>query len=176
MNLQRHSYASIEFKKHKLLNDCEFDFSNSSLIANEFDKSIVKDLLTEIEKNELDENKGGTGEWLWLQDNKQNDFIGKITLRDIDQISNKLISMFRNDATYGYLSPSFNDVGSDPDMVKSDILNNIDTCIEFTDITDIADLATPTTIGAPFGLVADGGVVLPDTPRHYYYAMKIKKK
>lgn len=176
MGLKRHSYASIELKKHKLEKDSEFDFLDTAYAAESSDKRIVDELFGEISENDLNICKGGTGEWLWLQNNKQKDFIEKIASKDIDQVSDKLGNMFRNDATYGYLSPSFYDVGNNPNMVKSDILHNIDSCIEFTGLEDLSSLVTPSNTGAPFGLVADGGVVLPDTPRHYYYAINIKRK
>ena len=176
MSLKRNSYASIELKKHEWVKNYQFDFLNSDVTATETDKEIVKDLLNEIEEYKLHDYKGGTGEWLWLQDNKQRDFIYRIANKKVEEISLKLASMFKNDSTYGYLNPSFYDVNRDPEMVKSDILHNIDSCIEFADLKNVTELSTPTNIGAPFGLLADGGVVLPDTPRHYYYAMNIKKK
>ena len=176
MNLKRNSYASIELKKHILTNDYQFDFLDSNVTATDEDEEIVNDLLNEIEEYEIHDFKGGTGEWLWLQNNKQKDFIHTITNKKVKQLSLKLATMFKNDSTYGYLSPSFYDVNNDPEMVKSDILHNIDSCVEFAGLKNITDLLTPATIGAPFGLLTDGGVVLPDTPRHYYYAMNIKRK
>ena len=126
MNLKRNPYASIELKKHILTNDYQFDFLDSNVTATDEDEEIVNDLLNEIEEYEIHDFKGGTGEWLWLQNNKQKDFIHTITNKKVKQLSLKLASMFKNDSTYGYLSPSFYDVNNDPEMVKSDILHNID--------------------------------------------------
>ena len=44
--------------------------------------------------------------------------------------------MFKNEATYGYISPSFDDIKNidNENAVISDILSNIDTCLEFTDL------------------------------------------
>ena len=81
--------------------------------------------------------------------------------------------MFRNEATYGYLSPSFLDAVSSPDSVKSDILCNIDSCFEFSDISDVVDLTSD--CGNPYGLKIDERFVLPDTPRHFYYSYNICK-
>ena len=115
----------------------------------------------------------GNGEWEWLQERKQNNFIDALYKGKIDVVSEFLTNMFRNESTYGYLSPSFSDAVSTPESVKSDILCNIDTCFEFSDITDVVDLTSD--YGNPYGLKIDERFVLPDTPRHFYYSYNISK-
>ena len=83
--------------------------------------------------------------------------------------------MFRNEVTYGYVSPSFSDLNNQKIKKESssDILCNIDTCFEFTNIQNLEQLVTNVKCGMPFGKKFNKGYILPDTPRHFYYATKI---
>ena len=169
--MQRKSFASIEAKIHPNINDCVFDFKGRSLDSKE-NEQIVEEMMGVFFESIPKENDG-TGEWEYLQKRKQNNFIDALYKGKIDVVSEFLTNMFRNEATYGYLSPSFSDAVSTPESVKSDILCNIDTCFEFSDITDVVDLTSD--CGNPYGLKIDGRFVLPDTPRHFYYSYNISK-
>ena len=81
--------------------------------------------------------------------------------------------MFKNEVTYGYISPSFSDALENEKNVSSNILCNIDSCIEFSDLSSENQLET--SHGNPFSLLGSQGVILPDTPRHYYYGYIISK-
>jgi len=169
--MERKSFASIEPKVHPSINDYDFDFKNASLDSKE-NEQIVEEMMSFFSEKIPKENDG-TGEWEYLQKRKQNNFIDALYKGKIDVVSEFLTNMFRNEATYGYLSPSFSDAVSTPESVKSDILCNIDTCFEFSDITDVVDLTSD--CGNPYGLKIDGRFVLPDTPRHFYYSYNISK-
>jgi len=167
--MKRKSFASIEQKLHPSINKFNFDFSNTTLDSKK-NEPIVDSLLSFFSKKIPMENDG-TGEWNWLQKNKQNNFILALQQRKKKLISKFLTNMFRNEATYGYLSPSFSDAILSPESVKSDILCNIDSCLEFSDIGNLLDLTSD--FGNPYGLMINERFILPDTPRHYYYGYNI---
>ena len=169
--MERKSFASIEPKVHPSINDYDFDFKNASLDSKE-NEQIVEEMMSFFSEKIPKENDG-TGEWEWLQKQKQNNFIDALLKGRIDVVSEFLTNMFRNEATYGYLSPSFSDAVLSPDTVKSDILCNIDSCFEFSDISDAVDLTSA--CGNPYGLKINGRFVLPDTPRHFYYSYNISR-
>jgi hypothetical protein len=169
--MYRKSFPSIEIKVHPSVNNFAFDFEDRSLDSKE-DERLVEEIMDVFSENIPKENDG-TGEWEWLQKQKQNNFIDALYKRKIDVVSKFLTNMFRNEATYGYLSPSFLDALSIPESVKSDILCNVDTCFEFSDLTDVLDLTSVS--GNPYGLKIGERFVLPDTPRHFYYSYNISK-
>ena len=167
----RKSYASIEVKDHPNITDSTFDFRPTGLDSLE-NEHIVEEIIGVFSEN-IPKETDGTGEWEWLQKRKQNNFIDALYKRKIDVVSEYLTNMFRNESTYGYLSPSFLDTASTPESVKSDILCNIDSCFEFSDITDVVNLTSD--YGNPYGLKIGERFVLPDTPRHFYYSYNISK-
>lgn len=167
--MERNSFAAIEQKTHQHVNEYEFDFDFNQLDGVSAYQQVESafESFKEILIDELD----GTGEWEWLQKHKQYDFIKALFEKDIDTVAYHMTNMFKTQATYGYVSPSFSDVSANPKQVKSDILCNIDTCIEFFDLSDIQQLTISS--GNPFGLKHSNGVIMPDTPRHYYYGYNI---
>lgn len=176
-NFQRKSFASLESKVHPDANLAKFDFLDPSITLDKSDLQIASELVEILEKISTDKFANGCGEWNWLQNNKQSNFIAVLNSKNIENIANKLRCMFKNDATYGYLSPSFLDVKTNLDSVKSDILANVDTCFEFTKIDSIDKLGSPPNVGSPYGLkLQEQLIILPDTPRHYYYAFNIKEQ
>lgn len=176
LKLQRNSFVSIEQKNHPNVASSVFDFEESIASPDSIDFSIAEEIVSEVLRQESTSLNSGTGEWSWLQDHRQKKYISILERENVSGLANSLAGMFRNDATYGYLSPSFLDVLENCELVKSDILNNIDACIEFGCLSNLLDIATPLGVGAPYGLSVEGGIVLPDSPRHYYYSSIIKKK
>jgi len=169
--MTRKSFASIELKTHPNVNNEKFDLSNSYDESTN-DKEIILDIFTSFK--ELNEySDGGTGEWNWLQKNKQNNFIKSLSDFNIEKLTYFLTNMFKTEATYGLLSPSYSDCIKDPELFKSNILCNIDVCFEFTDIQNLEQLKTQH--GNPYGLRIKSGIVLPDSPRHYYFGYNISR-
>lgn len=167
----RNSFASIESKIHSSANVVDFDYEPASLSDPE-SNGCVNRILTEF-SDFLGKDNDGTGEWSWLQTNKQKEFIDSMMDRDVEAVTSFLTNMFRNEATYGYLSPSYLDAIINPNQVSSDILNNIDSCAEFTDLANLKQLVS--LFGNPYGLVEGNGAILPDTPRHFYYSHNINR-
>ena len=114
--MERKSYASIEMKTHPLQHERAFDFEDVFLASDE-NETIVDELLSNFAES-IPKEKDGTGEWEWLQNQKQNNFIAALNTGATDIISKYLTNMFRNEATYGYLSPSYSDAIIAPETVK----------------------------------------------------------
>ena len=164
----RKSFPSIETKLHPDTEILNFDFEPVTFADTDQKNSHCISSLVNNFSDLLGGKNDGTGEWRWLQENKQQEFIKSIFNKDVAAISPFLTNMFRTEATYGYLSPSYADSISDPKQASSDILSNIDSCAEFTDLDELKQLVT--IFGNPYGLVSDSGAILPDTPRHFYYS------
>ena len=171
MLIERASYASIEQKRHPAAQSQEFDFQERQLDG-ESNSPLVVELISEL-KDKVLSNIDGTGEWEWLQKKRQNNFIDAVHKAEVEVVSNYLTNMFKTEATYGYLSPSFSDALKNLDKTKSDILCNIDSCLEFSDLTDVKKLGT--LHGNPYGVKIEGITILPDTPRHFYYSYNISR-
>lgn len=174
-NQERYSFASIEEKIHpkteNYLNTKNYHLNDPE----QKDYEIIDEILDFIKKNNFFKSNG-TGEWEWLQQNKQSKYIKALEDQSRNELLILYLNMFRNDVSYGYLSPSFLDIASDNDFFKvvSDTLCNIDTTTEFTDLKDINHLSTPKIFGAPYGAQIKENFILPDSPRHYYYFFRIK--
>ena len=71
------------------------------------------------------------------------------------------------------MSPSFSDI-KNHNLFKSQILNDIDSSIEFANLKSLNEISLNKSIGNPFGIQIKKKIVMPDTPRQYYYVKKIK--
>ena len=167
----RPSFAGIEIKEHADVESRVFNYEKHELEGEQ--NEVLTKAIIEIFSDEIKKVSTVTGEWQWLQRNKQKGFIDSLIKGDTKEISLLLTNMFKNEATYGYISPSFSDALKNEKSVSSNILCNIDTCIEFSDLSSEKQLET--SHGNPFGLCCSEGTVLPDTPRHYYYSYVISK-
>lgn len=172
----RKSYASIERKIHDDLDKYDFTFKNNKKKITKKEKEIVFEIINFIDRYNY-RIFDGTGEWKWLQGNKQSKYIEALKNKNHIILCDFFSCMFRNEVTYGYLSPSFEDLKNKKIryLASSDILCNIDTCFEFTNINNKKELFTYINYGSPYGLQLKNNYILPDTPRHYYYAFKIKQ-
>ncbi len=169
--MKRKSFASIESKKHISVNKEKFNFS-SFFHKPINDKKIILNIIKSF-KQIIRNSNDGTGEWSWLQKKKQNNYIKSLINLNISEITYYLTNMFKTEATYGFTSPSFSDCIKKPKLFKSDILCNLDTCFEFTDLKNLDQLGTKH--GNPYGLCVKNRTVLPDTPRHYYFSYNISR-
>ncbi len=174
MNLIRKSYASIEEKNHLDESRINPKFEDIHLKPSNQDTEIVQNLLEFIKENNLS-TFTGTGEWNWLEKNARTQYLEALINHKEELLTELFCNMFRNDVTYGYLSPSYQDINGSGlwKNVLSNILCNIDTCVEFTGLDSLEMLVTKNEIGAPYGIKYGNGHILPDSPRHYYYSHKI---
>ena len=145
--IDRKSFAAIETKSHPEINNRTFNF-NAETLSGEENIDLVREIL-DLFAPFLADAFSGTGEWAWLQENKQKNFIHALEQKDEDALMSFLSNMFRGEATYGYLSPSFSDAVNNQEQVGSAILCDIDTCTEFTDLNSESELVTLQ--GNPYG-------------------------
>ena len=123
------SFPSIESKVHPDARDLDFNYSPVTLSNHEND-DLINRLLSDF-SDLLEKSNDGTGEWEWLQANKQKEFLRSLVSKDVELISSFLTNMFRTEATYGYISPSYSDAIANPEQVSSDILCNIDKFLSY---------------------------------------------
>ena len=169
----RNSFAAITEKIHPDAKEYSLYGENKIIQPNEEDFLITEKIIDYLRFFNKKGEEGATGEWKWLQQHRQADFIEKLNNFDTKGIACSLANMFRTDATYGYVSPSFIDTVDKKERVISNILCDIDTTIEFTDLEELKVIAADRNIGNPFGITVDELCILPDAPRHYYYSKKI---
>ncbi len=179
MKLKRNSYSKITQQTHPL--EKKYTFSDDSLLeVSKFDSNIFHELFELI--NKIDLFKTGTGEWKYLETNKRKNFIKNLQNKNFMKLRVDFTNFFRNDISYGLSSPSYEDCfkpiseeqNQDNINLISKILCDIDTCVEFTDLSNLSQLFVERSIGNVYGLCVDDKVIHPDFPRHYYYAHKIK--
>ncbi len=108
------SFPSIESKSHPDAGVLDFDYSSVTL-ANHENDDLINRLLSDF-SDLLGKANDGTGEWEWLQANKQKEFLRSMMSKDIESISSFLTNMFRTEATYGYISPSYSDAIANPEQ------------------------------------------------------------
>ena len=111
---------------------------------------------------------GASGEWAWIQREKQADWISALRSEDQQQIEGYLRGFFRNEAGYGLVSFPY----PLTEQSVSALRHDIEVWDEFCDSPPVARLRTPD-VGEPYGLEADGVLIVPDAPRHYYNAARL---
>lgn len=112
----------------------------------------------------------GDGEWKYLDEKKRSAYIGNIRSQKDNLLPDLFANMFRTDATYGIATPSYADVDS---SIADQILLDLDACYEFSRLRGVTPLLFDSSWGNPYGLVFEGKVLSPDSPRHYYFAEKL---
>ena len=135
------------------------------------DKKIIKDILKIIKENyEFFKNFGG--EWDFVNINKRSKYINAIKDKNFEALLKLFTNMFQNVTTYGVVTPSFNDV-KNKKIYVSQILNDLDAAIEFAGLTNLNKFLLKKDIGNPYGISFNEKILMPDTPRHYYFSRKI---
>ena len=123
--MKRYSFASIDLKSHPHAHKYKFkendlNFNNN---PNNDDIDIVEEIIDFIRTFKLNSSTG-TGEWEFLQKNKQNEYIFQLNELNKSKLTNLYANMFRNEVTYGYLSPSFNDIRNNNENCSIKIWRN----------------------------------------------------
>lgn len=162
----------------KILEYPRKDFKNFKLPKkiynkpNEKDKKIFNEISIILKKN-VKYLKNFSGEWEFVNKFKRSRYLNAIKKKNFSELINLFSNMFQNEVTYGVVTPSFLDIKNKKNYI-SQILNDIDACIEFSEINDFSPLLLNKQIGNPYGLEFKEKILMPDTPRHYYFAKKIK--
>tara|TARA_B100000900_G_C20573248_1_gene714212 strand:+ start:998 stop:2050 length:1053 start_codon:yes stop_codon:yes gene_type:complete len=171
MKINQKNYAKIEEKIH--ISQSKFKLSNKKFRSpDRLDIEIVKEITEIIKIQKKIKNFGG--EWEYLNNVKKSDFIKSLKNVEIDKLYFKFANLFKTDASYGLVTPYWKDIKKDV-LYKSQVLRDIDSAVEFSGLKNLNEISTKERIGNPHGLLIGKKVVLPDTPRHYYFCKKIKK-
>ena len=138
-------------------------FDNTNFENNSIE--IVKEMINLYNKM----NNNASGDWKWISNNKINidELFKSNNYNEID----KLYSNFsRNFISFGIISNGIyeNLIKNDKMMftLKQNILNDIDTCIELCDITNI-NVLDSSRIGNFYGINKNNVFITPDNIRHY---------
>ena len=156
------------FKKIYIKNQVYNKFNNYSK-----DKEILLEIIELEKKFNIKQFLGGT--WEWVEKNKRN---YKNNL-ELETHFERLNNFFRNDLSFGLISSHWKKLIINKgysEKIVSDILKNISAWEEFTKTkeSDYKLLDSNKAVGNPYGIIFKKRLILYDTPRHDYYANKIK--
>ena len=153
-----------DVKKHK--------FSKNLLICVNKDKkipNIIKNISNYISKYfRLYKNYGG--EWEFLNKKKRSNYLSVLKKNKLYLLYNNFLNFFVNDTSYGICTPSYADLTR---YTKSQILFDIDAAKKFANLKNLSQISYNKNLGNCYGLVHNHKIILPDSPRHYYFAKKI---
>ncbi len=177
----------MDIKIHTVLKEkCYSNFYNlNEIIAsknrnNELNKQEIIEIINEITSNDFT-SLYASGNWKWLKNNKHNLFYKSIESKNVTELYNILSNFFRDDASHGLVSnariesgwnPSLSETSTSITKFANSILSDLDTCVEFSDLSNINDLKFPN-IGNPYGIELNNILILPDQCRHYYLSYMI---
>ncbi len=165
--MERLSFAGIEQKLHPLREKyISGVFDNRELIDDK-DEQIIDDIL-KVYHNYSDQTSLASGEWSWIQENKQQDYKRLLKEGNKDELIRMYRNFFRNQVSYGIAAPDA-EGGTDCRKLVNDILLDVDTWLEFCGNLPLSELNT-LKIGNPFGIVIDGAFIMYNSCRHYYHA------
>ena len=134
------------------------------------DIKIVSEIVKFLKKRKILNIYGG--EWEYLNKEKRKKFLKNLKNINIKELEKKFSNLFQCDASYGIVTPSFQDVRN-KDLFKSQIRNDIDAAIEFGGLKNFSQISIQGSLGNPYGIISKNKVIMPDSPRHFYFAKKI---
>ena len=170
MKLKKAGFTKIIETKHK--NSNKYYLSNSNFIKpDKEDLKIVRQILNFLKQTNINYQTFG-GEWEYLNRIERKKYLKALEERDEKKLSLIFANLFRNDISYGIITPSYRDI-KNKNSFKSQILQDIDTSIEFANLKNTDQISLNKKIGNPFGIKIKNNVIMPDSPRHYYFANKI---
>lgn len=171
MFIKQKNYAKIEEKNHD--NHDRFKLSDKKFRKpDKLDKIIVREIINILDRKK--NIKNFRGEWEYINQKKRSDFIKALENLDIQKLEFKFANLFKTDASYGLVTPPWNNI-TNVVSYKSQILRDIDSAIEFEELKNLKEISLDKRIGNPYGLAYKKQNILPDSPRHYYFAKKINK-
>jgi len=140
------------------------------------DVNISKELVHFYSK--LKNNKNVTSsEWTWINKKKRYHFINFLKKKDYSSISKILVNLFHDQLSYGIISSNANQLLNKKNKIKfaSSIIKDYSTWLEFVKEknNDLKYLHTKGNIGNFYGLNISNSIIMPDTPRHDYFAKKL---
>lgn len=170
MKLKKTGFVKITEQNHKL--SIKYKFTDDKLRApDKKDKKIVKKISNFISNLNYD-TKNYSGEWKYLNKFKRTTYLNSLFKNDKKKLLSGFSNLFRKDCTYGMVTPSYQDL-KNKKKIKSKILQDIDASIEFSNLKYSNQINLNKNIGNPFGIIMQNKVIMPDAPRHFYFANKI---
>ena len=168
-----------QIKYAKIIHDFRSDTNNFSISKKKYnvpstkDKLIVKEIVEIIKKNKQKILTTG-GEWDYVNAKKRGNYINALNNIDYNTLLELFTNMFQNSTTYGIVTPSYEDI-KNKKIYISQILNDLDSCIEFSDLQNLKAIWVNKNIGNAYGLLFKNKVLMPDSPRHFYFSKQIMK-
>jgi hypothetical protein len=169
--MERLTFAGIERKTHPRYLYYVDNILENREIVDENDNEIIEDILEEYKKYSAIMDLA-SGEWSWIQENKQKDYKKALADQDKDTLIVMYRNFFRNQISFGISAPD-TDTDADRFELANATLLDIDTWQEFCSELPVSALEAPK-IGNPFGIIVDNALVMYNSCRHYYHATKIK--
>ena len=170
MIFKKIDFVKILEKKYKLSH--KFSLAKKKMRkSDQTDKKIIGELINNFSYI-IRHQKSYGGEWEYLNKFKRKKYINALKNGLTKDLENIFSNLFRNDASYGIVTPSFQDVKNKKNF-KSQILQDIDASIEFANLKYLNQIGIDKKVGNPYGLEIENKIVMPDSPRHFYFAQKI---
>ncbi|MGB0719154.1 MAG: putative sugar O-methyltransferase [Bdellovibrionales bacterium] len=157
----------LETQIHPRLKDSTLEIIKRSK-AEKHD-SLLCEIMIFLQRFSVDDN--ACGEWIYINTQKRARYIQALGDKDKDVLSDLFLNFFLDEATYGLISPAY--IESAHDKIINQLLLDLDSCKEFTDFNSLDALMVTNPINSAYGLSIQNSVILPDSPRHYYFAARI---
>lgn len=114
------------------------------------------------------------GAWKYYNENTRANYVKSLRQNDLNTLASLLSNMFQTECTSAIITPSIN-ISKDHDLI-SQMSWDLDACAEFTRGKYPLEVLDTENIGAPFGTIRNNVKILPDSPRHLYFADLIMSK
>jgi hypothetical protein len=161
------TYVRINNEKHPAADEADIVNSKANIPTNE-DFKIVDEI---ISYNKMLGIKDVGGEWSYLNEFKRKEYIDSLKANDRESLAKLFCNFFQNSCGYGIITPAFSEI-TKLDLA-SQIKWDIDAASEFCERPFESDLLHSPQYGSPFGLINNNKLILPDSPRHLYFAQKL---
>ncbi len=112
------------------------------------------------------------GAWNYYNENTRKDYVNALRNNDKEQLVKLFSSLFQSQCSSAIITPSIN-VAKDFNLA-SQISWDLDALAEFSILDYEYSILNTPNIGSPFGIEIEGNKILPDSPRHLYFAEKLK--
>ena len=161
--MKQKNYIRISSEKY-LKNDLTL-FKHDLKDPDNEDIEISKEII-EFQKKIGDIDMGGA--WKFYNENTRTNYVKALKEENTKVLAYQLCNMFQTECTSAIITPSIN-VSKNHDLL-SQMAWDLDACSEFTRNKYDLKILDAGNIGTPFGTIRDSIEILPDSPRHLYFA------
>ena len=161
--MKQFNYIKINASKYKN-SDLKF-FRNEIKNPKDEDLKIANDILKfHSEIGSIDMG----GAWKYYNENTRSQYVSALAEKNDNLLAFQLCNMFQTECSSAIITPSIN-VSNDHDLI-SQMSWDLDSCAEFTRNKYKLDILESGDTGSSFGVIRDNIKILPDSPRHLYFA------